>query len=107
MWLRLDGRLSCRLLGRFLDFGIVIGRARVAAAMLMCATVLFHVVLARESLVAFRAERVLFPSMLLRVTCGVARSGEEVGAADLLGHWTWILVLLVWRLAAALLCGSA
>lgn len=74
--------------------------------MLMGAPVLFHVVLARESLVAFGTERVFLPGMLFRVTRGVARCGEEVRAADLFGHWTWVLVLLGGCLAARLSGGG-
>ena len=66
--------------------------------MLVRAPVLLHVVLAREGLVALRAEGVLLAGVLLGVARGVAGGGEEVGAADLIKKRTWILVLLALRL---------
>lgn len=64
------------------------------ATTLVSAAVLLHVVLAGEGLVALWAKCVLLASVLLGVAGGVARGGEEVVAAELLGHWAWVAVLL-------------
>lgn len=61
----------------------------------MSATVLFHVILARESLVALGADGILLASVFLRVASGVARGGEELIAVILFGDGTRVLVLLL------------
>ena len=69
------GGLFRGLLG-FLDFVVGGGGARCAAAVLVRATVLLHVVFAREGLVALGAEGVFLAGVLLRVT------GSVTGAAN-------------------------
>lgn len=93
MWLWLGRSLLRRLLRRLLNLGIVVGRSRRTTTILMRPSVLLHVVLARERLVALRTKRVFLASVLFRVAGRVSGSGEEVGAADLLGHGARILVL--------------
>ena len=89
-----------RLLGRFLDAIVRVvggwcGRVlRRTAHVLVCTTVLLHVVFARESLVAFRAERVFLASVLFRVTSGVTGRGKVIGALIFFSHWARVLILL-------------
>lgn len=64
------------------------------AAALVGAAMLLHVVLACEGLVALGAEGVLLAGVLLGVASGMARGGEEVVAAELLGHGARVAVLL-------------
>ena len=82
--------------------GRVVGGLGRAAAVLVGATVLLHVVLAGEGFVALRAESVLFASVLLGVAGSVARGGEVVGAVELLGERARVLVLLARRLGGRL-----
>lgn len=98
--LRFDTWLLHRLLGGLLHLGLLsIVRPRGTAPVLVRATMLLHVVLSRKGLVALGAEGVLLAGMFLGVTCGMAGCGEEICAADLLGHWARVLVLLRLRLA--------
>ena len=61
----------------------------------MGSLVLFHIILARERLVACRASDVLLARVLLPMACCVARGGESIGAARSLRMRTWVLFLLL------------
>lgn len=74
--------------------GVLGACAAGVAAVLVGAPVLFHIVLARKSLFAVRADGVLLARVLLRVSCSVARGGEIVVAGELLGQRARVLVLL-------------
>lgn len=95
-----NGVGSCGSGGATAD-GAVRRRLGGTAHILMSATMLLHVVLARESLVAFWAEGILLASVLLGVTCRVSRGSEKVGAVEGLCQWAGVLVLLGHRLACA------
>lgn len=60
----------------------------------MCSTMLLHIVLASEGLVALWAEGVLLTSVLFRVARCMTRGGEVVVAVELLSHGAWVAVFL-------------
>lgn len=60
--------------------------------------VLLHVVFARKSLIALRAEGILLSGVLLGMPGSVARRGEIIGAVVLLGERARVLILFAGQL---------
>jgi len=92
-------RLARIRLARFLDAIVRIRFRCWSAHVLMRATVLFHIILASEGLIALWTVCVLLARVLFRMTRRMTGSSEVVCAIVLLGHWARILVFLGCMLA--------